>query len=135
MNRRDFLKLASLTLAASQFDLLERALWVPRPQIVVPGMGRDGRTFWVHQATGNDRNVGSHKAPLASWAEAMSRCSDDSKEVVILMPGHEEVMDGRLEIGPNTTVISQGAGEERGRFTWPDGRMAQIGMLKMGALI
>lgn len=97
-----------------------------------------GNTFWVNNSpmvgvpgntAGADGNPGTFQRPLATLAEALSRCKQTSGDIIILGPGHKENISnatGTLLNVAGVAIIGLGAGNSRPTLTFDTATTANI---------
>lgn len=80
-----------------------------------------GKVFFVDSTTGNNGNDGkSSNSPLATIANALTRCTANKGDVIIVMPGHTETISaaGTLTAVAGVTVLGLGSGTLKPLLTW-----------------
>lgn len=82
-----------------------------------------GNTFYVSSATGNNGAAipGTVEQPLATFAEAISRCTANNGDCIFFLPGHAETLSSAAAVAfSKAGVVAQslGVGNDRAKFTF-----------------
>jgi len=92
--------------------------------IPVIGSGADdyvttGNVYFVHSGTGNDGNTGkSPSSPLATLAAAISKTTANKKDIIFVMPGHDETVTSTITVNKaGVSIIGLGNGKNRPKLT------------------
>lgn len=79
-----------------------------------------GNVFWVSSTRGSDQNRGTRDRPFSTINYAISRCTANNDDVVMVMPGHAETVSAAAGIAHNiagVSVIGMGRGTTRPTIT------------------
>ena len=90
-----------------------------RPVSVVDSLRYDGRVFFASSVDGAASSDGTNPSgATATMAQALAKCTADRGDVILLGPGHDEVIgDEQIEIGiAGVTIIGLGRGSKQARF-------------------
>lgn len=96
-----------------------------------------GRVFWVSNATtlqtgdsgGSNGNPGTMQKPFSTIAYAMTRCTANRGDIIIVKPGHAEVVSAAAGMALATAgvaFIGLGYGSMRPKITWNTANTATI---------
>lgn len=96
-----------------------------------------GRVFWVSNAStlvtgdsgGSNGNPGTMQKPFSTIAYAMTRCSANRGDVIIVKPGHAETVSAAAGMALATAgvaFIGLGYGSMRPKITWNTANTATI---------
>lgn len=96
-----------------------------------------GRLFWLYNGTtlepgevgGADGNRGTYTAPFASLNYALTKCSANRGDVIVIKPGHAETISTATACAFATAgvaIIGLGAGSSRPKFTLDTANTATI---------
>lgn len=96
-----------------------------------------GRVFWVSNATtlvtgdsgGSNGNPGTMQKPFGTIAYAMTRCTANRGDVIIVKPGHAETVSAAAGMALATAgvaFIGLGSGSMRPKITWNTANTATI---------
>jgi len=81
-----------------------------------------GSYFFVHSGTGNAGNAGkTTKKPMATIDQAINKCTANKGDVIIVMPGHAEVLGAAGAITADVagiTIVGLGVGTSRPKLTF-----------------
>lgn len=81
-----------------------------------------GERFYVHSGAGSNSNTGrTPDTPFASLVFALTQVSENTNDVIYIMPGHAETLTGAAHIACNkigVTIIGLGTGTNRPTFTF-----------------
>lgn len=83
-----------------------------------------GRVLWVNNSSvlaeggigGSDTNPGTQRKPLLTLTKALSLCTANRGDVIVLMPGHVEILDAAADIDVNkagVAIVGLGTGTLR----------------------
>lgn len=90
-----------------------------------------GKVFWVHSSSGSDA-VGrglDPNAPFRTIAYAVTRCTANKNDTVLVLPGHSEVVNGAsafLIAVAGVSIIGLGNGSNRPTVTFTTSTAATI---------
>ena len=96
-----------------------------------------GRVFWVNNSSvlpkggigGSNGNDGSYLRPFSTIDYAVSQCTADRGDMVLVMPGYAQTITAAAEIGldvAGVAVIGLGAGSKRPTVTFGTNATADI---------
>ena len=90
------------------------------PTLGVGRVATTGNVFFVNSNTGVATNSGlSPDAPINSLANALSVCTANAADIIMLMPGHAETIIANTEITiEGVTIMGMGNGDNRPVFTF-----------------
>lgn len=83
-----------------------------------------GNVFWVNSAIGGDGNKGTREKPFATLDYAISRCTANNGDVIIIAPNHAETITGAGGITADVagiTIVGMGRYNQRPRFLMDGG--------------
>lgn len=98
-----------------------------------------GKVFWVSNATtlsdrqigGSDNNKGTFDAPFATLAGALTQCTANRGDIVMVKPGHAETVSAASGINLNkagVAIIGLGVGSTRPTITLDTANTATIAL-------
>lgn len=97
------------------------------------GVGNDmitGDVYFVHSGTGNSGYTGKKPSnPLATWDQAVNKCTADQGDHIFLMPGHAETITAAAQVSlgvAGVTSIGLGNMTNRPMFTFSTATTADI---------
>lgn len=96
-----------------------------------------GRMFWLYNGTsllpgevgGSDGNRGTYTAPFATLNYALTKCTANRGDVIIIKPGHAENISSATALALSTAgvaIIGLGSGRSRPTFTLDTANTATI---------
>ena len=88
-----------------------------------------GKTFWVDSVNGSDGNNGNQTYPLGTIAKALTLCSDDRGDIIMVAAGHAEtiVNDSTLDLNiDGVQIIGMGVEESRPTITFATATSALV---------
>jgi hypothetical protein len=88
-----------------------------------------GNVFWVSSGGGSDGNPGTFDKPWATWAYAITQCTADNGDLILLKAGHAETVSaagGITMSKAGVAVLGLGMGADRATITFGTSVSASI---------
>lgn len=96
-----------------------------------------GEVFWVNNSTvlakgaiaGSDGNAGTYNAPFSTLAYALTKCTANRGDIIMIMPGHAESITSATALSLNVAgvgIFGLGTGTKRPTFTYTTADTATI---------
>lgn len=92
-----------------------------RQQIVANVYGQNSHVFWVDSVYGSNGNPGTISKPFATIDFAVSQCTDNNGDIIMVNEGHTESVTTSLGLEVNKTgisIIGVGTGKTRPQITF-----------------
>lgn len=88
-----------------------------------------GKVFWVNNSSvlapegiaGSNGNKGTYREPFSTVEYALSKCTANRGDIVMVMPGHTENVTGAASTTwgvAGVAVVGLGTGSKRPKFSW-----------------
>jgi len=77
-----------------------------------------GNVFWVDSGTGSNQHKGTERRPFSTLYYAVTRCTADNGDVVMIKAGHAETITANTSLAvAGVAIVGLGNGDNRPTFT------------------
>ena len=97
-----------------------------------------GNIFWVDSEAGSDAYNGTRNFPFATIDYAISRCTANNGDIILVKPGHAEILTAAAAIlidVAGIAIIGLGSGADRPKLTFSTSTDASVSITAAGITI